>query len=58
MASLHSAHAYDLMKNKGVREKCKWTRDNYKYKQMTMGVTDDIIAALKTNLSHARHIFS
>ena len=49
---------YDLMKNKGVREKCKWTRDNYKYKQMTMGVTDDIIAALKTNLSHARHIFS
>ena len=54
----HSAHAYDLMKNKGVREKCKWTRDNYKYKQMTMGVTDDIIAALKTNLSHARHIFS
>ena len=24
-------------------------------KQMTMGVTDNIIAALKTNLSYARH---
>ena len=28
---------------------------NYKYKQMTMGVSDDIIAALETNLSHACH---
>jgi len=47
---------HDLMNNEwGVCEKCKWTRDNDNDKQMTMGVTDNIIAALKTNLSYARH---